>query len=140
MSIAFICYAIALLLFAGLDIVWLMVMGPALYKPVLGDILAPEVRIGPALAFYALFPIGLAVFAILPALKADSLGTALAFGALFGILTYATYDLTNFATLRNWTLQLTVIDITYGGIVAAAISGATFLLAPALAGMLGIER
>lgn len=122
-------YAVALVLFALLDIIWLSIMGPALYKPVLGDILAPSVRMGPALAFYLIYPVGLVVFAILPAIKSDSLAMALMLGALLGVVTYATYDLTNFATLRNWTLQLTVLDIVYGGLMGAVVCGATYLTA-----------
>ena len=136
MTIYLVCYVISLLIFAVLDIIWLMVMGAALYRPLLGDILAPAVRLGPAIVFYLLYPIGLVVFAIAPALKADSLSTALILGALFGVLTYATYDLTNFATLRNWTLQLTLIDITYGAFMGAVVCGLTYLVAPTIAGWL----
>lgn len=139
MTVLLLSYAIALLLFAALDIVWLSVMGPALYKPALGDILAPTVRFAPALAFYVLYPVGLVVFAISPALKSESLGTAVALGALFGLLTYATYDLTNFATLRNWTWQLTAVDMVYGALVASGVSGLTYLVAPALIGWLGLD-
>jgi uncharacterized membrane protein len=99
---------------------------------VLGYVLAPSVRIGPALTFYALYPIGLVVFAISPALKSGSLAIACALGALYGVLTYATYDLTNFATLRNWTLQLTVIDMLYGGLMSAAVCVLTVLVTPQL--------
>lgn len=133
MTIYLLSYAVALVLFALLDIIWLSIMGPALYKPALGDILAPAVRMGPALAFYLMYPIGLVVFAILPAIKSDSLSLALMLGALLGIVTYATYDLTNFATLRNWTLQLTVLDIIYGGIMGAVVASAAYLAAPPLA-------
>lgn len=112
-------YVAALVVFAVVDGAWLYFMGSQLYKPVLGDILAPDVRLAPALAFYLLFPVGLSIFAIDPAIKAGSIGTALFYGALFGLFTYATYDLTNFATLRNWTLQLTLIDIAYGAVLSA---------------------
>jgi len=123
-------YIVALVLFAALDIVWLMLMGNALYRPILGDLLAPAVRIGPALAFYVIYPVGLVVFAITPALRSGSLTEALLLGALVGAVTYATYDLTNFATLKNWTLQLTVIDIGYGAVIAGAVAGMTYLIAP----------
>ena len=136
-----ICYVVAFVLFAALDIVWLMLMGSALYRPILDDMLAPTVRVAPALAFYLIYPIGLVVFAIAPALKSGSLVDALLLGALLGVLTYATYDLTNFATLRNWTLPLTVIDIVYGGIVAGGVTVLTYLIAPAMADWLsGIKH
>ena len=95
----------------------------------------------PALAFYLLYPVGLVVFAIAPALKSGSLVDALLLGVLLGGITYATYDLTNFATLRNWTLQLTVIDILYGCIVAGGVAGLSYLIAPPIADWLfGIKH
>lgn len=133
MGIYLTCYIVAFALFAALDIVWLMLIGSVLYRPVLGDVLAPTVRVMPAVAFYLLYPVGLVVFAIAPALKSGSLVDALLLGALLGGITYATYDLTNFATLRNWTLQLTVIDILYGCIVAGGVAGLAYLIAPPIA-------
>jgi uncharacterized membrane protein len=96
----------------------------------------PAVRIALALAFYAIYPVGLLVFAIAPALRSGTLANGLLLGALLGVLTYATYDLTNFATLRNWALQMTVIDILYGGLVAAAVAGLTYVAAPPIANWL----
>jgi uncharacterized membrane protein len=117
-------YFTALIAFGAVDAVWLSLMGPRLYKPTLGDILLTDLRVGPALAFYAIYPVGLLVFAVLPGLKSGSAGTTAGLAALFGAIAYATYDLTNFATLRNWTLQLTVLDIAYG---AAASAFAAFV-------------
>lgn len=133
MSVYLTCYAVAFVLFTALDIVWLMLMGSALYRPVLGDMLAPAVRLGPALAFYLMYPIGLVILAIAPALRSGSLAEAILLGAVVGAVTYATYDLTNYATLRNWSLQLTVVDILYGSIVAGGVSGLTYLIAPPMA-------
>jgi uncharacterized membrane protein len=112
-------YVAGLIPFILVDALWLRLMGPVLYRPTLGDILLAEVRLVPALAFYLIYPIGLLVFAVLPAVKSNSIVTAFGSGLLFGACAYATYDLTNFATLRNWTLQLTVLDVAYG----AAVSG-----------------
>lgn len=125
-------YVAALVVFALIDGAWLYFMGQYLYKPTLGEILEPNVRLGPAIAFYLLFPVGLTVFGVDPALKSGSMSTALIYGALFGLLAYATYDLTNFATLKNWTLQITLIDIIYGAIVAGLASAAGFFAARAL--------
>jgi uncharacterized membrane protein len=119
-------YVIALVLFVAMDITWLMTMGAALYRSTLGDILAPEVRIEPAIAFYLLFPIGIVVFGVAPALREGSPLPALIYGGLFGLLAYATYDLTNHATLRNWTLKITVIDMIYGAVAVAAVSVLTY--------------
>lgn len=116
-----VAYLAAFVMFAALDAVWLSTMGASLYRATLGDLLATNVRLAPAIAFYLLYPVGIVVFAVAPALRAESLVTGLALGALFGALAYATYDLTNFATLRTWSLQITVVDIVYG----AAASGVT---------------
>lgn len=125
-------YVAALVVFAVIDGAWLYFMGQYLYKPTLGEILAPDVRLGPAIAFYLLFPVGLTIFGVEPALKSGSMSTAIVYGALFGLFAYATYDLTNFATLKNWTLQITLIDITYGAIVAGLASAAGYSTARAL--------
>jgi uncharacterized membrane protein len=118
-------YAAIIVPFCLLDGVWLTVMGKLLYKPTLGDILLPTVNLPPAIAFYLMYPIGILVFAVMPALKTGSVTPALIYAALFGALAYATYDLTNFATVRNWTLQITLLDIAWGAFasaVAAAVS------------------
>jgi len=130
-------YGLCLLLFAAVDITWLMTMGGKLYKQTLGDILLPQVFLPPAAAFYLLYPAGVVIFAVAPALKTGSLTTALAYGALFGLFTYGTYELTNFATLRNWTLQITLIDIAYGAIATGAIATLVTMLTPRAAAMLG---
>ena len=83
-------------------------------------------RLGPATAFYLLFPLGITIFATDPAIKANSVTPALIYGALFGIFTYATYDLTNFATLKNWSLKVTIIDISYGAILCALSAAAAY--------------
>ena len=127
-------YIGALISFGVVDAMWLRLMGPLLYRPTLGDILLAELRLGPAIAFYLVFPIGVFVLAVLPALKAGSLSSAVGSGILFGALAYATYDLTNFATLRNWTLQLTVLDIVYGAIVSGFSAAVSFLMARSVSG------
>src|SRR5690242_19435153 len=113
-----VAYFAALVPFGVIDAIWLSLMGPELYRPTLGDILLQDIRLGPAIVFYLIYPIGLVVFAILPSLRSGSILTAVALGMLFVALAYATYDLTNFATLRAWTLQLTVLDIFYGAIAS----------------------
>lgn len=116
-------YIIALLIFGIIDATWLSLMGARLYLPVLGDILLDNLRIAPAIVFYALFPVGIVTFAVRPGLEANSVTTAVLFGFLFGAIAYATYDLTNFATLRNWNLQITLIDILYGALASATAAG-----------------
>lgn len=119
-------YVAAFVVFGIIDGAWLYLMGSQLYKPVLGDVLEPNIRLAPALVFYLLFPLGITIFAIDPAIKAGAVGTALLYGALFGLFAYATYDLTNFATLRNWTLQITLIDIVYGAVVSGLAAAAGY--------------
>ncbi len=121
-------YVVVLLIFGAIDFAWLSTMGPRLYRPVLGDILANDLRLAPAIAFYLLFPIGIVIFAVAPAVKTDSIVTALIYGLLFGGMAYATYDLTNFATLRNWTLQITILDIVYGAVTTAVSAIAAVLV------------
>jgi uncharacterized membrane protein len=122
-------YAVALLFFAGIDVLWLTTMGAGLYRSTLGDILLPTVRMPPVIAFYLVYPLGIVLLAVMPALRSGSAGTALVYGALLGFFTYATYDLTNFATLRNWTLKITVIDVVYGAVVVGIVTLLVYLIA-----------
>jgi uncharacterized membrane protein len=133
-----IAYLAILLPFGLLDAVWLSLMGPRLYKPTLGDILLANVNVPAAVSFYLLYPIGILVFATLPALKAGSVAPALIYAALFGALAYATYDLTNQATLRNWTLQLTLADMAWGAIASGLAGAASYYATRTFGGWLGI--
>jgi uncharacterized membrane protein len=119
-------YLAALLTFFLADMAWLGTMAPRFYRPTLGDIAISGVNLAPAMVFYALYPVGLLIFATSPSLKSGSITTAVVYGALFGFFTYATYDLTNYATLRNWTLHLTLVDVAWGTILAAITSAVTF--------------
>jgi uncharacterized membrane protein len=121
-------YLVVFLSFLGADMLWLGTMAPRFYRPTMGDIALSGVNLPPAVLFYAIYPIGLLIFAINPALKSGSLAAALVYGALFGLFTYATYDLTNHATLRNWTLTLTIVDVAWGTVLAAIASVASFLI------------
>lgn len=131
-------YLAILLPFGMLDAVWLSLMGPRLYRPTLGDILLTNLNLPAAIAFYLIYPIGILVFATLPALKAGSVGPALMYGALFGLLAYATYDLTNQATLRNWTLQLTLADMAWGALASGLAAAASVYITRTVGGWLGI--
>jgi uncharacterized membrane protein len=121
-----IAYVAVLIVFGTIDAVWLTTMAAILYRPTLGDILAQSLRVAPAIAFYLLYPIGIVVFAVLPGLRAQSPFAAAALALLFGALAYATYDLTNYATLRNWTLQITVLDIGYGALASSIAATVAF--------------
>lgn len=118
-------YVAALLVFGILDSLWLGAMSSRLYRPALGDILLERLRLIPALIFYFAYPIGILFFAAIPATDAF---TALLRGSLFGLFAYGTYDLTNQATLRRWTLRLTLVDLAYGTVAAALTSVSAFLM------------
>jgi len=122
-----IAYVATLITFGAVDFVWLSVMAKRLYLPTLGDMLLDDVRIPPAVVFYLLYPVGVVVFAVLPALKSANIGAAIGLGALFGLIAYATYDLTNFATLKNWNLTITVADMAYGAVATAIAASAAFM-------------
>jgi uncharacterized membrane protein len=115
-----IAYLWALVSFLLLDAVWLSLMGPRLYKPALGDLMAPDVDWLAAVLFYAIYLAGLLVFAIAPALADGAAGAALRRGAFFGLVAYATYDLTNQATLRGWPWAITAADLVWGSFVSGA--------------------
>ena len=122
-------YIASLIIFFGVDMIWLGIMAARVYRPIMGDIALSGVNLAPAIAFYTLYPIGLMLFAVVPGLKVGSLQTAALLGALFGFFTYATYDLTNQATLRNWTLQLSLVDIAWGTVLAAVAATIGFVVA-----------
>lgn len=115
-------YLVSLVTFVAIDLTWLGVMAPRFYKPTLDDIALANVNLPPAILFYVLYPLGLVIFAVEPSLRSGSIGTALLYGALFGFFTYATYDLTNQATLRNWTVALTVVDVAWGTVLGAVVA------------------
>lgn len=121
-----IAYFVALVVFGAIDAGWLSTMGNLVYRPLLGDLLATSVRIGPAIAFYLMFPAGVVLFAVLPGLRGGSLTSVLIHGALLGAFAYATYDLTNQATLRVWPLQITLMDIAYGAVASALAAAAAY--------------
>jgi uncharacterized membrane protein len=126
MLTSFISYFVTLVTFVAIDMAWLGTMASRFYKPMLGDIAIAGVNLPPAVVFYAIYPVGLMIFAIEPALRAGSSVNALTYGALFGFFTYATYDLSNQATLRNWTLSLTAVDVAWGTFLGALTSAVTF--------------
>ena len=124
-------YGGAALVMLALDAVWLTVMGKALYRPVLGDILLDGFRVAPAIIFYVLYVGAIQVFAVAPAAKSGSVLTALVYGALLGFICYATYDLTNHATLKAWTTTLTLVDMAWGTVLTAAASAGGYMIARA---------
>ncbi len=115
-------YLIVLVVFFAVDLVWLGVIAKDLYAKHLGHLMAKSVNWPAALIFYLIFILGLLVFVIQPALAEGSLLKALGMAALFGLVTYATYDLTNLATLRDWPILITVIDLTWGTALSTLVT------------------
>jgi uncharacterized membrane protein len=113
--------------FIAIDMVWLKTMADRLYKPVLGDLLRPEPNLIAAILFYILYPVGLLGFAVMPAHEEASALRAFTSGMMFGCFTYATYDLTNQATLRNWSTTLTIADICWGSVLAGVSAWVGYL-------------
>lgn len=115
--------ALAFVVFLLLDLVWLIKISPKFYKKNLGHLMADKVNYIPAIIFYVVFIIGLSLFVLGPAyLGGQGWSHALLYGALFGLVTYSTYDLTNFATLKKWPLNVTIADVIWGSFVSAATS------------------
>jgi uncharacterized membrane protein len=107
-------YGFTAAFFLLIDLIWLSRIAKSLYVGQIGNLLLDTPRVGAAALFYAVYVIGIVVFAVAPAIKAQSLTMALGYGALFGFFAYATYDMTNYATLRGWSLAVTVIDVGWG--------------------------
>jgi uncharacterized membrane protein len=122
-------YCIALPIFFGLDMVWLGVLAKNFYTKQIGFLMAPKVNWAAAILFYLVFLVGLVVFVIAPAVEKYSWTRALLFGVLFGLIAYATYDLTNLATLKDWPLALTLVDLTWGMVLAGSVSVGTYVIA-----------
>jgi len=119
---------VAFLVFLVLDAIWLGLVAKKMYQKNIGHLMADKPNFVAAIVFYLFYIIGLTFFVIEPAIAAQSITTALFSGLLFGAITYATYDLTNLATLRNWPIRLTVIDIAWGSLLCMSVSLATYLI------------
>jgi len=120
-------FGIALGIFFAIDMVWLTLVAKNLYAKFLGAFMGP-VKWLPAILFYVLFVLGLAFFVIMPAVDKDSLWYVILAGLFFGFVSYATYDLTNLATIKDWPWQITLIDLAWGSTLGAMVSTITFLI------------
>lgn len=120
-------YGIAFVIFFAIDIIWLSLIAKKMYAKYLNNFLGP-VKWIPALLFYLFFVGGLVFFVISPAIDKQSILYAGFAGLFFGFITYATYDLTNLATLKNWPLNITIIDLIWGSVLGSSISMLTYLI------------
>jgi len=121
-------YGVVLVVFFTIDMVWLGVVAKGIYSKYLGYLMSPKVNWGAALLFYLLFILGLLVFVIQPALELKSVSDLLLKAALFGLVTYATYDLTNLATIKDWPVVITLIDLTWGMTLSVVVSGLSYFI------------
>jgi uncharacterized membrane protein len=121
-------YGIVLVVFFAIDMVWLGVVAKDFYAKYLGYLMAPKVNWIAAMAFYMLFILGLLVFVIQPALIDFSWMKLIMSAALFGLVTYATYDLTNLATIKDWPLLITIVDLTWGMSLSVIVSSISALI------------
>ncbi len=127
-----ISYLLTSLVFFAIDMLWLGFIAKGIYQKYLGNFLSDQVNWTAAIVFYLLFIIGIFIFSIYPAVNKDSVGSAILLGALFGFFTYATYDLTNLATLKGWPIEIVIIDIIWGSVLTASVSVAGFYITKAV--------
>lgn len=117
-----ISYILTSIVFFTIDMLWLGLIAKNIYRTYLGNFLSDEVNWIAAIIFYLIFIAGIMFFAVYPSVQKESFIQAIILGALFGFFTYATYDLTNFATLKDWPIQIVFIDITWGAFLSAIVS------------------
>lgn len=139
-----VAYLATLMILIAVDSVWLITMADKLYRPIMGDMLLAEFRVAPAISFYLLYAAGVVFLAVRPGLATGSAITSVLHGAVLGFTAYATYDLTNQATLKNWATVLTVADIVWGSLLTAISAGAACLftrrLIPSITSLRGGAR
>lgn len=112
--------------FFALDFTWIAIATPRLYRRFLGPLLADKPNLGVAVAFYLVYIVGLIALAVLPGLREGSVGGAVWRGALLGLLAYATYDLTNLATIQGWAWQVSAVDLVWGTALNAVVAAAGY--------------
>ena len=121
-------YIVTFLIFIGIDLLWLGVVAKNFYFNQIGFIMRSSPNWSAALAFYALFVFGLVYFVVNPALEKSSFKYALVSGLLFGLITYSTYDLTNLATLKDWPIYVTIVDLVWGTALGGIVSSLSYLV------------
>ena len=122
-------YLACLVVFFAVDMVWLGLVATSFYKKHLGFLMAPTINWYAAIIFYLLFILGILVFVVLPGIKENSLQNTILRAVLFGLITYATYDLTNLATIKDWPLTVTLVDLAWGMVLSTIVSVAGFYVA-----------
>ena len=123
-----ISYVLTTIVFLIVDLLWLGLIAKDLYQKYLGKLLSDQVNWIAAVIFYLIYILGISIFAIYPSINKNSALSAVLLGALFGFFTYATYDLTNLATLKGWPITIVFIDIAWGIVLTAVVSLAGFYI------------
>lgn len=124
-------YLLTIPVFFLIDMLWLGVLAKGFYQDKLGGFIGP-VNWTAAIIFYLIFIVGILIFAVAPALESQSLAKAVVLGALFGFFTYATYDLTNLATLKDWPVIVVVVDIIWGAVLSGSVAAVSYLIGKSL--------
>jgi uncharacterized membrane protein len=122
-------YLITALFFFAIDLLWLGVVAKSFYNRHLGRFFRERVNWTAAFIFYSLYILGILVFALLPGIDRGSFARTVTLGVLYGLFTYATYDLTNLATLKDWPVKVVVVDIIWGMVLCGLVSAGGFLVA-----------
>lgn len=117
-----IAYVSAIIVFFIIDIIWIGKFASGFYNEQIGHLRSEKVNFPAAIVFYLIYITGIMVFAVKPALAAESIRPALVYGALFGFFCYATYDFTNYATLKGWTTKMVVVDIIWGVFLTTSVA------------------
>ena len=121
-------FFITFVVFLGIDLIWLGFIAKDLYANAIGHLMTDNVNWLAAIIFYMLFVLGILYFVLEPALIHGDIKKLMISAALFGFMTYATYDLTNLATLRNWPLTITIIDLLWGSSLSLIVSLLSFYI------------
>jgi uncharacterized membrane protein len=120
-------YAVAVITFLVIDLIWLGVVARSFYQAQMGHLMRANVNWAAAIVFYLVFVSGIVVLVVWPAVERQSLGHVVLLGALFGLVTYAAYDLTNLATLEGFPLTVALVDLAWGAVLCATVSTVTYL-------------
>ena len=124
----FLTYIVSVPVFFIVDMIWLGVIAKGFYRKALEPLITPNINWIAAIIFYLLFLVGVLIFALLPGMEKRSLVYTIAMAALFGFIAYATYDLTNLATIRDWPLMLSIVDMIWGSFLSASTATITYLI------------
>ena len=124
-----VAYLTALVVLLAVDMVWLGFIARDFYKSQLGGLMAEKPLLGAAAAFYLLYPVGVTLFAVTPGLRETNWASTALLGLVLGLVAYGTYDLSNLATLKNWPVTLTLVDMSWGAALTMIAAVAAYFAA-----------